>query len=208
MVGWVARLIPVKACDVFLRALADCRGLPLKAAIVGDGPERAALETLTAELGLQHQVKFCGARQQAGQFFSAFDAFVLSSKSEGTPMTLLEAMAAGVPIVTTEVGGIPDVVTATEALLGASGGSRRPRSRHSAVRRGPCRSSNPGRSGNREARERLRRREVAGEPRGPLPETSPLGELRPRSRRTRWWQGGSDTNTREPGRQSSQVLLL
>lgn len=117
VIGWVARLIPVKACDIFLRAFSACRGLPVHAAIIGEGAERTRLEALRAELGLEGQVTFCGARGQAGRLFTAFDAFVLSSRSEGTPITLLEAMAAGVPVVTTAVGGIPDVVTPNEALL-------------------------------------------------------------------------------------------
>lgn len=117
IVGWVARLIRVKACDVFLRAFAACRGLPVRAVIVGDGPERASLEALAAELGLQDQVRFYGAHPEAGRLFRAFDAFVLSSRSEGTPITLLEALSAGVPVVATAVGGIPDVVSPAEALL-------------------------------------------------------------------------------------------
>ncbi|MEO8636993.1 MAG: glycosyltransferase, partial [Gemmatimonadales bacterium] len=113
----VARLVTVKACDIFLRAFSACRGLPVQAAIVGDGPELGKMEALRAELGLEEQVKFCGPRPQAGRLFPAFDGFVLSSRSEGTPITLLEAMAAGVPVVTTAVGGIPDVVSPNEALL-------------------------------------------------------------------------------------------
>ncbi len=117
VIGWVARLIPVKACDIFLRAFSACKGLPVQAAIIGEGVERSQLEALCAELGLTKQVTFCGARSPAARLFPAFDAFVLSSRSEGTPIALLEAMAAGVPVVTTAVGGIPDVVTPKEALL-------------------------------------------------------------------------------------------
>jgi glycosyltransferase involved in cell wall biosynthesis len=117
VIGWVGRLIPVKACDNFLRALSAARGLPLRAAIVGDGPEHGMLQSLSRELGLADQVHFCGPREQAGRLFTGFDGFVISSRSEGTPITLLEAMAAGVPVATTTVGGIPDVVTAREALL-------------------------------------------------------------------------------------------
>lgn len=117
VIGWVARLIPVKACDNFLRAFSACRGLPVLGAIIGEGPERNRLEVLRAELGLEEQVKFCGARPQASQLFTAFDGFVLSSWSEGTPIALLEAMAAGVPVVSTAVGGIPDVVGPGEAVL-------------------------------------------------------------------------------------------
>jgi glycosyltransferase involved in cell wall biosynthesis len=117
VVGWVARMIPVKACDNFLRAFAGCRGMPVQAAIIGDGPERAQAEALCAELGIEGAVRFCGAREQASRFFPAFDAFVLSSRTEGTPITLLEALAAGVPVVSTNVGGIPDVVSSPEQAL-------------------------------------------------------------------------------------------
>jgi glycosyltransferase involved in cell wall biosynthesis len=117
IVGWVARLIRVKACDVFLRAFVACKGLPVRAVIVGEGPERAGLEALAAELGLGGQVRFFGEHPAAGRLFKAFDAFVLSSRSEGTPITLLEAMSAGVPVVATAVGGIPDVLTEEHAWL-------------------------------------------------------------------------------------------
>ncbi len=117
LVGWVARLIRVKACDIFIRAFAACKGLPVRAVIVGEGAERQSLEALVAELGLTDQVRFFGAHPQASRLFRAFDAFVLSSRSEGTPITLLEAMSAGVPVVATSVGGIPDVLTTREALL-------------------------------------------------------------------------------------------
>jgi glycosyltransferase involved in cell wall biosynthesis len=89
----------------------------VQAAIIGDGPERQRLEALRAELGLEQQVRFVGTRNPAGPLFSAFDAFVISSRSEGTPITLLEALSAGVPVVTTAVGGIPDVVGPDQALL-------------------------------------------------------------------------------------------
>jgi glycosyltransferase involved in cell wall biosynthesis len=85
--------------------------------IVGEGPERPGLEALARELGLTDQVRFYGAHPEAGRLFRAFDAFVLSSRSEGTPITLLEAMSAGVPVVATAVGGIPDVLTEKEARL-------------------------------------------------------------------------------------------
>ena len=118
VVGWVARMIPVKDCESFVNAFAACRGLPVTAAIIGDGPERAQAEALVQRLGLAPQVRFCGRREDAGRLFPAFDAFVLSSRTEGTPITLLEAMAAKVPVVSTDVGGIPDVVSSPgQALL-------------------------------------------------------------------------------------------
>ena len=117
VVGWVARMIPVKDCENFLNAFTACRGLPVTAAIIGDGPERAQAEALVSQLNLGGQVQFCGRREQASRLFPAFDAFVLSSRTEGTPITLLEAMAAKVPVVATAVGGIPDVVFSPDQAL-------------------------------------------------------------------------------------------
>ncbi|HYT05036.1 MAG TPA: glycosyltransferase [Gemmatimonadales bacterium] len=117
LIGWVGRLIPVKAADVFLRALAALRDVPWFAAVVGDGTERCCLERLAAGLGLSGRVAFHGNVDDAARLFPAFDVFVLSSRTEGTPIVLFEAMAAGVPVVATAVGGVPDVVSGTEALL-------------------------------------------------------------------------------------------
>jgi glycosyltransferase involved in cell wall biosynthesis len=117
LIGWVGRLIPIKAADVFLRALAQLGDVPWSASVVGDGDERCRLERLAAALGLSNRVAFHGSVDDAAGFFPAFDVFVLSSRTEGTPIVLFEAMAAGVPVVATAVGGVPDVVCSTEALL-------------------------------------------------------------------------------------------
>lgn len=117
VVGWVGRLIPIKGCDVFVRAFAKLDVASARAVIVGDGPERPALETLRDELGLRGRVLFAGSRAQAARLFRAFDVFALSSRSEGTPITLLEAMAAGVPVVAAAVGAIPDLFPRDEAVL-------------------------------------------------------------------------------------------
>lgn len=109
-VGWIGRLSHEKGADVMLSALAQpaLRGVTL--AIVGDGPERAQLEQQAETLGIAKRIHWCGARREARRLLRAFDCVVLSSRTEGTPMVLLEAMAAGVPIIATRVGGIPDVV--------------------------------------------------------------------------------------------------
>jgi glycosyltransferase involved in cell wall biosynthesis len=78
--------------------------------IVGDGPERAALAVLAEDLGVSAQAIFLGERTDVERILPAFDAFALPSKTEGTPVTLLEAMAARVPIVAAAVGGIPEVL--------------------------------------------------------------------------------------------------
>ena len=116
-VGWVGRLSPEKGPDVLLAALESLSDLPLAVSVLGDGRSRAPLEALAARRGLAQRVRWLGNRPGAGRLFSAFDVFVLSSRAEGTPMAMLEAMAAGAPIVATAVGGIPDVVSSREAVL-------------------------------------------------------------------------------------------
>ena len=115
VVGWIGRLSHEKGADVALRALAHVPDATL--AFVGDGPERGALEALAESLGVASRVRWLGLVDDAGRLYRAFDAVVLSSRTEGTPMVLLEAMAAGVPVVASAVGGIPDVVSPAEALL-------------------------------------------------------------------------------------------
>jgi glycosyltransferase involved in cell wall biosynthesis len=117
VLGWVGRVSAEKGADVLVRALAELRDLPLRAAVVGDGPDRARLAALAASLGIGDRIRWCGSVERAARFFPAFDLFVLSSRTEGTPIVLFEAMAAGVPIVATDVGGVPDVVGPDEALL-------------------------------------------------------------------------------------------
>jgi glycosyltransferase involved in cell wall biosynthesis len=85
--------------------------------VIGDGPDVEQLRERSASLGFGARVRWHGAVPGAGGLMAAFDAFVLSSRTEGTPMVLLEAMAAGVPVVATTVGGVPDVVSGGEALL-------------------------------------------------------------------------------------------
>ena len=84
---------------------------------VGDGRMRGNLEARARELGIGERVTFHGPVVDAGRFLAAFDLLALSSRTEGTPMVLFEALAAGVPIVATTVGGVPDVVSEREALL-------------------------------------------------------------------------------------------
>lgn len=120
VIGWVGRLIPVKGADVFLEALAALTDVPgWSASIIGDGGERLRLERMSHTLGrgLGSRVRFHGQVDDAASLFPAFDAFVLSSRSEGTPLVLPEAIAAGVPVVATTVGGVPDLIGPEEGLL-------------------------------------------------------------------------------------------
>jgi glycosyltransferase involved in cell wall biosynthesis len=117
---FVGRLEPVKDLGTLLQAFA---ALPPEVAadarlyLVGDGAERAPLEARRAALGLGDRVIFLGARSDASELLMAADAFVMSSTSEGLPMVLLEAMAAGVPCVATAVGGISQLLADERGLL-------------------------------------------------------------------------------------------
>ena len=116
--GWIGRLSREKGADVLVRAMALVPpDRPLALSVLGDGRERAALVALAAELGVGGRIRWHGTVPDAGRLYAAFDGFVLSSRTEGTPIALFEAMAARVPIVATAVGGVPDVVRGTEALL-------------------------------------------------------------------------------------------
>jgi glycosyltransferase involved in cell wall biosynthesis len=116
-VGWVGRVTPEKGLDVMLDALSHLDDLPITLSVIGDGRARPGLESRAATAGTGARIRWHGRVPDAGPLFPAFDLFVLSSRTEGTPMVLFEAMAAGVPIVATAVGGVPDVVSDEEAIL-------------------------------------------------------------------------------------------
>lgn len=110
--GIIARLSPEKDVATLIRAFKllhdDMRDVTLK--VVGDGEERGMLEQLAESLGLAGSVHFLGFRRDIPEVLADIDIFVLSSLSEGTSITLLEAMASGKPVVVTNVGGNPAVV--------------------------------------------------------------------------------------------------
>lgn len=110
----VGNLYPVKDHASILRAIAS-RTEPLRLAIAGRGGEEASLRALARELGISDRVNLLGLRDDVDQILAAADIFVQSSLSEGLPLSILEAMAAGVPIVATRVGGIPEALGAGEA---------------------------------------------------------------------------------------------
>jgi glycosyltransferase involved in cell wall biosynthesis len=112
VVGSVGCLAARKDYGTLLDALArlHAQGLDPWLVLVGDGPERASLETRARELGLGDRVRFLGERPDVDRLLPAFDVFVLSSREEGIPNALLEAMAAGRPSVATAVGGNREVL--------------------------------------------------------------------------------------------------
>jgi glycosyltransferase involved in cell wall biosynthesis len=121
---WVGRLSREKGADVMLNAIAKC-DRAWRFSIIGDGPERDRLREQAAGLGIGNRITWHGIVPNAGSLLPAFDAFVLSSRTEGTPIALFEAMYAGVPIVATQVGGVPDVVAPAHAILVPSEDPRR-----------------------------------------------------------------------------------
>jgi glycosyltransferase involved in cell wall biosynthesis len=110
LVGSVGCLAPRKDYATLLDAMALMRGRRFDLALIGDGPERAALEARAAALGLEDRVRFLGERPDVDRLLPEMDVFVLSSREEGIPNALLEAMAAGRPSVATAVGGTPEVM--------------------------------------------------------------------------------------------------
>lgn len=106
----VGRLQHPKDSATLLRAAARLGGRDWRLELVGDGPDRPALESLHRELGLEGRVRFAGERDDVPELLSRAAVFVLSSRSEGMPLSVLEAMAAGLPVVASRVGGIPEQV--------------------------------------------------------------------------------------------------
>ncbi len=109
-VGIVARLSPVKNHALLLKAAARLAAR-FHIVLVGDGPSRAALESLSRELGIEERVHFTGEVLSARNLHQFFDVSVLCSTSEGFPNSLIEAMAAARPVIATPVGGVTDAVT-------------------------------------------------------------------------------------------------
>jgi glycosyltransferase involved in cell wall biosynthesis len=113
LIGWLGRMTEIKRADLLLEAFARLRAEGVDAGLVlaGDGPLRGELETLARKLGVGDDCVFTGYRADVAPLFAAFDAVALSSANEGTPVTLIEASAAGLPVVATDVGGVRDVVS-------------------------------------------------------------------------------------------------
>jgi glycosyltransferase involved in cell wall biosynthesis len=114
LVGTVGRLAPEKDQALLIRAMAPLLDERRQLVLVGDGPEREALERVRSETWRAEYVHLIGARGDVAPYLAAMDAFVLSSRTEGLPLGLLEAMATGVPVISTAVGGIPDLIRSGE----------------------------------------------------------------------------------------------
>lgn len=154
VVGIIASLEAIKDHATLLRAMAKLapQWPRLRLVIVGDGSLREALRVQASELGIADAVRFAGLRPQHPSFHHLFDISLLSSISEGSPNSLVEAMAAGRPIVASRVGGVPDAVHDGEnGLLVPSGDATAFADAISALLADPNRAAAMGREGARRA---------------------------------------------------------
>jgi glycosyltransferase involved in cell wall biosynthesis len=112
VVGWVGRMTAVKRTDFVVRALEKlvADGVDAYVVLVGDGPDREGLERYAHELGVIKRCLFLGYQEDVARFYDAIDVLVLPSINEGTPVSVIESLAASRPAVATRVGGVSDVV--------------------------------------------------------------------------------------------------
>ena len=108
-VAMVARFSPFKDHETMIRAFANLN-VPAHLKLIGDGPTRASTEQLAMELGLRDRVEFMGDRADVEQLLHRADVFALATKNENLPISILEAMRASLPVIASDVGGIPEVV--------------------------------------------------------------------------------------------------
>lgn len=114
LIGIIGRLVPVKNHGMFITAASEVRrrrpDLDAAFVIVGDGEMSGALKGLAESLGVADRVRFAGWREDLAALYGALDIVALTSLNEGTPLALIEAMAAGKPVIATSVGGVPDII--------------------------------------------------------------------------------------------------
>jgi len=114
LIGIVGRLVPVKNHRMFLDAckklLGLAGGIDIRCAVIGGGDERPSLESYARGLGIGDKVAFCGWKEEMADIYADLDIVALTSLNEGTPVALIEALASGRPVVSTDVGGVKDVV--------------------------------------------------------------------------------------------------
>lgn len=111
IIGYIGRLITGKGLDVLFTALANLQNIDWKLAIVGEGEEEQPLKDLSVRLNISHKINFFGFRPDRISLLNGFDVFVLPSRSEGTPRCIMEAMAAKIPVIASDIPGCRNLVT-------------------------------------------------------------------------------------------------
>ena len=127
VLGYVGRLSEEKGLKYLIEGVLDllAKNLPIKLVLIGEGPQRQQLESLTKEKGIGNSVCFLGFQQDVESWLPMMDIFVLPSLTEGTPLALLEAMSCGIPVVASSVGGVPDIIkSGTNGILVRPGNSQ------------------------------------------------------------------------------------
>jgi len=112
VIGMASRLIPLKNIQAAIYMLSKLlvRGLDLTLLVAGDGPEKEFLTNYAKELGVESKVKFLGFVENMNSFYGKIDIYCISSKTEDLPLSVIEAMMSGKPIISSNVGGIPDIL--------------------------------------------------------------------------------------------------
>jgi len=123
--------------------------------MVGDGPDRERLEQVAHDLGIARSTYFVGYQEDVAGYYRLFDAFLLPSVNEGTPVSAIEALASGTPVVATRVGGVPDVVTdGVDGFLVEPGDTDTAAEHLAQLARAPELRASMGEAGSANARER------------------------------------------------------
>lgn len=113
LIGIIGRLVPIKNLAASLRIIKELAAKDdrFHLCVIGDGPERASLEEVCRTMDIQQSVHFSGWIQNMTEVYAGIDLLLLTSLNEGTPVTIIEAMAVGIPVVSSRVGGVPDLIT-------------------------------------------------------------------------------------------------
>jgi len=125
LIGIIGRLVPIKNHRMFLDAarilLNRYPGLPVKFLVVGDGELREDLKEQSRRLGIERHIVFCGWIRDVAQVYADLNILALTSINEGTPVSIIEAMASSVPVIATKVGGVQDLMGAPDCVPGQEG---------------------------------------------------------------------------------------
>lgn len=124
VIGWIGRMSAEKGPDLFVAAMEQITHPRTLAVMIGDGPERRLLQDRVSTARLGDRVRFAGSHPGAARLLPAFDVLAISSRTEGLPMVLLEAIDAGIPVVAFPVGGLSEYLNDTTAWLAPPGDAR------------------------------------------------------------------------------------